>query len=193
MRILLLAIFLLTLYNCNSIKTPPISFTDDSFFNQIKSCTGRGSISSVGSFSGRLTFNFMSQNDSLFCQFQDFLGRKVLLLWLTPLSIDAWNLIDNKKYNHSNISGILPILSVLNPEHIIKFMWGRKIPSNDINSPSKARIEIKFSKKNQNDLKVDEVVFLDKSNRQQLSIKITSRVFNNDYFNLKKYWDIILS
>ena len=193
MRILLLAIFLLTLFNCASNKKKPLSFTDHDSFNQIKSCTGRGSISSVGSFSGRLSFNFISQNDSLFCQLQDFLGRKVLLLWLTPLSIDAWNLIDNKKYNYSNINGILPILSVLNPEHLIKFMCGRGITLNDINAPSKAGIEIRFRKKNQDNIKVDEVVFVDKSKRQQLSIKIASRVYNNDYLNLKKYWDMILS
>ena len=97
------------------------------------------------------------------------------------------------KFNCLNINEILPILSVLNSEHLIKFMWGREITSNDINAPSKAKIEIRFSKKNQDDIKVDEVVFVDKSKRQQLSIKIASRVYNNDYLNLKKYWDMILS
>ena len=49
------------------------------------SCSGRGVISSTGNFSGKLSFSFLVQNDSSFCQFQDFLGREVLLLWLTKL------------------------------------------------------------------------------------------------------------
>ena len=70
MRIFLFIFFLFILFNCSSIKEEFISPNDENFPNQIKSCTGRGSISSVGSFSGRLSFNFISQNDSSFCQFQ---------------------------------------------------------------------------------------------------------------------------
>ena len=129
MKIFLLIFFLLTLFNCASTNKELTSHSGDIIFDQVKSCTGRGSISSIGSFSGNLTFSFMSQNDSSFCQFQDFLGRKVLLLWLTRDSIDAWNLIENKKYNHSSISEIIPVLSVLNPNHLIKFLWGEEIIS----------------------------------------------------------------
>ena len=43
-----------------------------------------------------IAFNFLSQNDSSFFQFQDFLGRKVLLMWLTPNSAKAWNILENK-------------------------------------------------------------------------------------------------
>ena len=56
----------------------------------------------------------------------------MLLLWLTNDSIDAWNLIENKKYNYSNISDIIPILSIINPSHLIKFLWGEEIISNQI-------------------------------------------------------------
>ena len=100
MKIFLLTFFLLTLFNCAPTNKELVNYSGDINYDQIKSCTGRGSISSIGSFSGKLTFSFMSQNDSSFCQFQDFLGRKVLLLWLTQDSIDAWNLIENKKYSH---------------------------------------------------------------------------------------------
>ena len=93
MKIFLLTSFLLTLFNCASTNKELTNLSGDIIFDQAKSCTGRGLISSVGNFSGNLTFSFMSQNDSSFCQFQDFLGRKVLLLWLTRDSIDAWNLI----------------------------------------------------------------------------------------------------
>ena len=120
MRIFLFTFYLFIFFSCTSIKEEIINPNDDIFPNHIKSCSGRGSISSVGGFSGRLSFNFISQNDSSFCQFQDILGRKVLLLWLTQNSIDAWNLIENKKYSYSNVSDILPILSVSNNPKSIK-------------------------------------------------------------------------
>ena len=149
MRIFSFTFFLFIFFSCSSIKEEIITPIDDIFPNQIKSCSGRGSISSVGGFSGRLSFNFISQNDSSFCQFQDILGRKVLLLWLTQNSIDAWNLIENKKYSYSNVSDILPILSVVSPNHLIKFLWGKEITSNQIHAPNEANIEIKLGKSNQ--------------------------------------------
>ena len=192
MKIFLLT-FLLTLFNCASTNKELASHSSDIIFDQVKSCTGRGSISSIGSFSGNLTFSFISQNDSSFCQFQDFLGRKVLLLWLTQNSIDAWNLIENKKYSYSNVSDILPILSVVSPNHLIKFLWRKEITSNQIHAPNEANIEIKLGKSNQKNTIINEATFTDKSNRQELSIKIDSRVFNENYLDLKKYWKIILS
>ena len=78
----------------NHLKVMPIS---NQLNDEQNSCSGRGIISSTGNFSGKLSFNFLVQNDSSFCQFQDLLGRKVLLLWLTPNSVEAWNLIENKK------------------------------------------------------------------------------------------------
>ena len=114
MRIFLFTFYLFIFFSCTSIKEEIINPIDDIFPNQIKSCSGRGSISSAGGFSGRLSFNFISQNDSSFCQFQDILGRKVLLLWLTQNSIDAWNLIENKKYSYSNVSDIrIPLVDNL--------------------------------------------------------------------------------
>ena len=193
MKLFLLTFSLLTLFNCASINEELINHSGDVITDQIKSCSGRGSISSVGSFSGNLTFNFMSQNDSSFCQFQDFLGRKVLLLWLTRDSIDAWNLIENKKYTHSSISEIIPVLSVLHPNQLIKFLWGEEIISKQMSVPRQENIEIKLDKSNSNSSFVDKAIFIDNKNRQELSIKIDSRVFNQNYLDLKKYWNIILS
>tara|TARA_B100000073_G_scaffold207091_1_gene171800 strand:+ start:274 stop:855 length:582 start_codon:yes stop_codon:yes gene_type:complete len=193
MKIFFPIFFLVTIFNCASTNEELISHSVDITSDHIKSCTGRGSISSVGSFSGNLTFSFMSQNDSSFCQFQDFLGRKVLLLWLTQDSIDAWNLIENKKYRYSNISEIIPVLSALNPNHLIKFLWGEEIITKQMSVPSQAKIEIKIGKSDQNSSFIDNVIFIDNLNRQELSIKIDSRVFNHNYLDLKKYWDIFLS
>ena len=193
MKIFLITFFLSTFFNCASTNTELISHSGDIISDQVKSCTGRGSISSIGSFSGNLTFSFMSQNDSSFCQFQDFLGRKVLLLWFTRDSINAWNLIENKKYSHSSISEIIPVLSVLNPNHLIKFLWGEEMISKQMSVPIQAKIEIKLGRSDRESSFVDKAIFIDKSNRQELSIKVDSRVFNQNYLDLKKYWDIILS
>ena len=142
MKFFLLTFFLLVLFNCASTNKELTSYSSDIISDQVKSCTGRGLISSVGNFSGNLTFTFMSQNDSSFCQFQDFLGRKVLLLWLTRDSMDAWNLIENKKYSHSSISEIIPVLSILNPNHLIKFLWGEELISKQMSVPRQEKIEI---------------------------------------------------
>ena len=193
MKLFSFTLFLLILYNCASTSEKLISHSGDINLDQIKSCTGRGSISSVGSLSGDLTFSFMSQNDSSFFQFQDFLGRKVLLLWLTQDSIDAWNLIENKKYSYSNINEIVPVLSDLKPDYLIKFLWGEEIIPNQMSVSAQAKIEIKIVKNDQNSPFLDKAIFIDKLNRQELSIKIDSRIFNQNYLDLKKYWDIILS
>ena len=60
-------------------------------------------IDSKGPFQGALTFTFISQNDSSFLQFKDPLGRKALLMWLTPQNVTARNLIDHKQYNYGQI------------------------------------------------------------------------------------------
>ena len=193
MKIFLFTLFLLTFFNCASTSEKLINHSGDINPDQIKSCTGRGSISSFGSLSGDLTFSFMSQNDSSFCQFQDLLGRKVLLLWLTQDSIDAWNLIQNKKYSYSNISELIPVLSNLKPDYLIKFLWGKEIIPNHMSVYRQARIEIKIVKNDQNSPFLNKAIFIDKLNRQELSIKIDSRIFNQNYLDLKKYWDIILS
>ena len=193
MKFFLLTFFLLTIFNCASTNKELTSYSSDIISDQVKSCTGRGLISSVGNFSGNLTFTFMSQNDSSFCQFQDFLGRKVLLLWLTRDSMDAWNLIENKKYSHSSISEIIPVLSILNPNHLIKFLWGKEFISNQMSVSKQAKIEIKLGRSDRESSFIDKAIFIDNSNRQELSIKIDSRVFNQNYLDLKKYWDIILS
>ena len=193
MKILLIALAILFHFNCSfSHKELAITPKNHSF-KEINSCSGRGAVSSLGNFRGKLSFNFITQNDSSFCQFQDFLGRKVLLLWLTRDSIDAWNLIENKKYSHSSISEIIPVLSVLNPNHLIKFLWGEEIISKQMSVPRQKKIEIKLGKSNPSSSFVDKAIFIDNINRQELSIKIESRIFNQNYLDLKKYWDIILS
>ena len=165
----------------------------DRLSDEGNSCTGRGVISSTGNFSGKLSFNFLVQNDSSFCQFQDFLGRKVLLLWLTSNSVEAWNLIENKKYSHANISEIIPVLSILDPLQIIKFIWGEEIFQSDLNLSNLENVIIKTEKSDLNKSQINKAIFIDNKNRHELEITIKSRVHSEEVLNLKKYWELILS
>ena len=194
MRSLSILGFLLFLLGCsgtnNHLKVMPIS---NQVNDEQNSCSGRGIISSTGNFSGKLSFNFLVQNDSSFCQFQDFLGRKVLLLWLTPNSVEAWNLIDNKKYSHANISEIIPVLSVLDPLQIIKFIWGEEISQSDLNLSNLENVIIKIEESDISKSHINKAIFIDNVNRHELAITIKSRVQSEEVLNLKKYWELILN
>jgi len=194
MRSLSILGFLLFFLGCSGtndhLKVIPL---DNRLNDGQNSCRGRGVISSTGNFSGKLSFSFLVQNDSSFCQFQDFLGRKVLLLWLTPNSVEAWNLIENKKYSHANISEIIPVLSILDPLQIIKFIWGEKISQSDLNLSSLENVIIKMEESDLNKSQINKAIFIDNENRHELAITIKSRVHSKEVLNLKKYWELILS
>ena len=160
--------------------------------SQFVSCSGRGTISSIGNFSGQLSFDFLAQNDSSFFQFSDFLGRKVLLLALTSDSANAWNLIENKKYNHSQINDLLPVLSFLQPIDLTHFLWGKNISFDYIDSLRFDNAKIILEKSNPDDPLLNKAIFSDGTNRSELLIIIKSRIPSIDFIDLRKYWNIIL-
>jgi len=162
------------------------------------SCTGYGNMKSIGILNGQLSFNFFSQNDSSFVQFNDFLGRKVLLLWLTPNSISAWNILENKRYNDSTIKDFFPLLSSVGSHLITRFLWGNI--SEDFseilidNSKSLNEVIITFEKTNnyQTNNLIDRATFNDEYNKQNISIILKSRVFSYESINLTKMWKLQL-
>ena len=159
---------------------------------QFVSCSGRGTISSIGNFSGQLSFDFLAQNDSSFFQFSDFLGRKVLLLALTSDSANAWNLIENKKYNHSQINDLIPVLSFIQPIDLTHFLWGKNISFDYIDSSGFNNTRIILEKSNPDDPLLNKAIFSDGKSRSELSIIIKSRIPSIDFIDLRKYWNIIL-
>ena len=193
MKFMLIIFFLIFSYGC-------IRMQDQSIFKvrqgkdiiQFVSCSGRGTISSIGNFSGQLSFNFLAQNDSSFFQFSDFLGRKVLLLALTSDSANAWNLIENKKYNHSQINDLLPVLSFIQPIDLTHFLWGKNISFDYIDSLRFDNAKILLEKSNPDDSFLNKAIFSDGINRSELSIIIKSRIQSIDFIDLRKYWNIIL-
>jgi len=179
-----------------SLKNNVERLSYDELSNSFVSCTGYGNISSIGSYKGNLTFSFMSQNDSSFFQFQDFLGRKVLLMWLTPNSANAWNILENKRYDFNLIKDYFPLLSVVEPINITKFLWGIESIYNAedfivINEESN-NLTITFEKSSQNEELINKAVFKDLTNRQEVAIILKSRLHSDDYIDLEKIWKLML-
>ena len=93
-------ILLLTLIGCASrIDNLVLMHSKKSYselLNQYKSSKGKGLLQSRGTFNGKLSFSYKSQGDSTFFQFSDMVGRKTLLMWISPNTITIRDLINNK-------------------------------------------------------------------------------------------------
>lgn len=161
------------------------------------SCTGKGKIDSQGSFQGALTFTFISQHDSSFLQFKDPLGRKALLMWLTPQNVTARNLIDHKQYTYGQILEFFPFLQIVEPEHITKILWGvqpdyeKKL--NNTEMSEKQSIHLNFEN---NDLDNESnalvgATFSEDNSFQSVKIRITGRTRTQTHINLKKVWKLL--
>jgi len=195
-------IFLLIIFfvNCSStgkkISNTIIIKSYDELSNNYVSCSGYGNISSIGNYKGKLSFNFMSQNDSSFFQFQDFLGRKVLLMWLTPNSVNAWNILENKRYDLKLMKDFFPILSVVEPMNITKFLWGEdSIYNSDdfmVLGIDSDNLSITFQKSSQEESLINKAIFKDVTNRQEIEILLKSRVYSNEFIDFDKIWKLML-
>ena len=110
LNVIFFFIFLLIINSCSSTRTTNLNFdaTKNIKYNNNKnySCSGKGKITSTDF--NTLSFRFESKKDSSFIQFLDPLGRKALLMWITPNAIIARNLIENKQYNDSQLLNNFP-------------------------------------------------------------------------------------
>ena len=191
----------LILVNCggqieqHSIILPTENYGDLTY--RYKSCSGNGNINSTGPINGALSFSFRSQRDSSFFQFTDPVGRKVLLMWITPNNVTVRNLIENKQYNYDQIIKFSPFLDVFDPINITEFLWGvvpgyyqknsRKILSNS------KKIKLEFLShpigNEPNALAIAE--FQDFKSNQKLRVNIKNRKKNMSLINLKKVWKLL--
>jgi len=161
------------------------------------SCTGKGKINSQGTIHGALTFTFISQHDSSFLQFKDPLGRKALLMWLTPQNVTARNLIDHKQYTYAQILEFFPFLQVVEPEHITEILWGvqpdYEKKFNNAGMSDEQSIHLNFEK---NDLYNESnalvgATFIDDNSFQSVKIRINGRTRTQTHLNLKKVWKLL--
>ena len=176
---------------------PVIQKTYHDLLAEYVSCTGKGKIVSQGPIQGALTFTFISQHDSSFLQFKDPLGRKALLMWLTPQNVTARNLIDHKQYTYGQILEFFPFLQIVEPEHITKILWGvqpdyeKKL--NNTEMSEKHSIHLNFEN---NDLDNESnalvgATFSDDNSFQSVKIRITGRTRTQTHINLKKVWKLL--
>ena len=167
------------------------------YLNEFKSCTGKGSIESKVNLRGTLSFSYKSQRDSTFFQFTDILGRKVLLMWITPSNISARDMIANKHYGYTQIMEIFPIFRVLGPMDITEFVWGvepnYKKKERSVNSQINKSTELNFFyKKNKNKKRsLVDVKYHDKSTDQMANFSINNRNYSNEYINMRKFWKLL--
>ena len=154
-------------------------------------------IDSNGPLKGKLLFNFKSQRDSTFFQFSDALGRKALLMWITPNSVIARNLIENKQYDYDEVMEFFPFLKILEPNDITQFVWGVEPNYKEkfkIVDPSITKnIELNFRGDQLDNEKrtLVEAKFRDKKSKQVIDINIKNRNRNSEYLNLKKVWKLL--
>ena len=198
MKYLTLGISIFIFVGCSS-KLKSVRINHDNISHEelstnYVSCSGRGIISSIGNYKGKLSFSFLSQNDSSFFQFQDFLGRKVLLIRLTPNSANAWNILENKRYNYDYIKDYFPLLSVVEPISITKFLWGHKTTFEEDHftkvDGELNEISIIFEKSNEDLNLIDKAIFKDMTNQREVSIILISWVHSDEFIDLEKIWKI---
>ena len=176
---------------------PVIQKTYHDLLAEYVSCTGKGKIVSQGPIQGALTFTFISQHDSSFLQFKDPLGRKALLMWLTPQNVTARNLIDHKQYTYGQILEFFPFLQIVEPEHITKILWGvqpdYEKKFNNTEMSEKQSIHLNFEN---NDLDNESnalvgATFSDDNSFQSVIIRITGRTRTQTHIDMKKVWKLL--
>ena len=163
--------------------------------NEYKSCSGKGVIDSKGEINGKMYFSFKSQRDSTFFQFSDILGRKLLLMWVSPYNITVRDLINNKYYNSSQVIDLFPFLKILNNRNITEIVWGvepdYKPSLKKINRQLNSNIELNFDRSHY----INEKHALSTLNYSDINFRFTldfkNRQRESDYVNIKKLWKML--
>jgi hypothetical protein len=183
--------------NCSgsrqSIVVNPINNEQKLIKEELVFSSGKGRVTSSGLIDGSLSFSFKSKKDSAFIQVTDPIGRKVLLIWATSIDLTARNLIQNKQYDSSEIEELLPIMKVVQPNELIKFLWGEKVKyrKKDKSIPLEVRKNIDLRIKSEKGLPYSIMDFYDNLLDQKIKIQIKSRNINKEKIFLKKYWKLL--
>ena len=184
------------LFGCSSSVLDFSGFNSQNTYSNLKqankSCSGKGYLSTNALGFGKLSFSYRSQRDSTFLDFNDILGRKAVLMWITSDFVIVRNLIENQQYEYAQIVEFLPFLKVMKPIEITRMLWGLK-PEYNIKSLEEAGV----NKKNIN-FRVDKhsktlsgARFYDDLSEQTIDISITDRNLNDEHVNLKKVWKLL--
>ncbi len=158
---------------------------------------GKGFIDSKGEIKGKLHFSFKSQRDSTFIEFSDILGRKTLLMWVSPKKITVRDLINNKYYSYNEIVKFFPFLKVLDTQNITEVVWGAepdyKKSLKKYKKEMKHNVELEFSRKHLTNEKyaLSTLHYKDQSSGYAFKVNFKSRQRYDDYINIKKLWKML--
>ena len=194
-------ILLLLIFGCTGPVSRSLSPNPKKSFNELKSefnsCSGKGSVDLTGPMKGKFSFSYKSNSDSTFLEFNDLLGRKALLMWITPQNITARNLIENKHYASSEIIKIFPLLSIMNPDDITKTLWGIKPDydekSHGLETSKKKNIVLEFLYRDISNEKqaLAGITYFNKTSKQLFNIDIRIRNRNNLNQSMRKVWRLL--
>ncbi len=155
-----------------------------------QSCEGKGIINSIGGLEGKLKFTFKSKEDSTFMVFNDMIGRKTLMVWVTSGKITARDLVKNKQYDHKKIKSLFPIMKNINPIDLTKLIWGVQ-PEHRNKRSENIVINFDREKDRHGSSNVKEASYYNKETDQGIKISITSRNKNNKNIDMKKVWKLL--
>ena len=165
--------------------------------NNYNSCTGKGIVDSRTGIIGKLYFSFKSQRDSTFIEFSDILGRRTLLMWVSPERITVRDLINNKYYSYNQVVKFFPFLNVLNIHNITEVVWGvvpdYKKSLKEYKKEMNRNIEIKISRKNLTNEKyaLAALHYKDRKSGEAFNVNFKSRQRQDYYINIKKLWKML--
>lgn len=159
-----------------------------SVYSQLR---GKGSTEIYGKQSGKFNFSFTSNGYESFLLFRDILGRKILLLEINGISINAWDMIQNQKYDQTTLVILFPFMEFLSPENLTKLLWGL-IPNLNTEINNKFEFENKNvkmtfeSNKHQVGSLIRKITYIDEFNMDKYEILITNREFGSHYPDLER-------
>ena len=118
-------------------------------------------------------------------------------MWITPGTVTARNLIENKQYDYDEIMQFFPFLKIMEPNDITEFIWGvepsYKEKFKTVDKSITKNIEINFRSEQLDNEKraLVEARFRDKESRQFVSINVKNRNRSSEYVNMKKVWKLL--
>ena len=137
-----------------------------------------------------MNFTFTSSRSRAYIQFKDLIGRKTLFLILDKSEIQAWDILNNRKYNQASVLIALPFFEMIQSNELIAFLWG-EIPS-AFSDPSKIKSnkenisgEIQFrTKQTTYGQLVEYVSFAIDENNSKIDLFMMNRDFDMQYPHL---------
>ncbi len=193
-------LFTIIIFGCSKVKNnfpdsftalPRSTLTKDKLVSVYGQLRGKGYVEVYGKQSGKFNFSFTSNGYESFLLFRDILGRKILLLEIDGITINAWDMIQNQKYNKTSLVIIFPFMEYLSSESLTKLLWG-VVPNINKEINNKFEFEDKNVKmtfetnKQRIGSLIHKIIYLDEFNMDKYEILITDREYGSHYPDLKK-------